>query len=434
MSMVLLAGCAGTAAQGTIDTVDTTVATTTVEATTLPTMPALDVNAFPGTLVNTDPYTEPEGDAERLAYRRDLVEAEMRRMMTMYWTPAEDITYNFTDSYSVTLKAGRIYRGMPYTHAFGSEYGFLTYATAQNEQGVYTIEGLTGTSLSGNGSVCRIGNNCSGAVMQAWSCVSPTVRFEMTSRMTEAYGCIKVGDYQCNEAMYAGSTQRILDANGQQTMFGCYALLQKGDALVCRREDGTGHTVMVVNAHVERNADNTIDGEMSYVIILEQVENNLQFERNYYDEKLGQTVYKACGVDTQWSFNEVYKRLYLPVTCKELVDPTPLPEETVKDSATEFSFKTLCSGTITSNYPMSHLTMTITDARGAVVQQATCYVTMKDRNQFRLTQFTSSIERPLLQGSFDPNELLPGQYHCRLSCTISTGRTFLLRDYDFTVE
>ena len=36
--------------------------------------------------------TEPTEEAEILAYRRDVVEAEMRRCMSALWTPAEDIT------------------------------------------------------------------------------------------------------------------------------------------------------------------------------------------------------------------------------------------------------------------------------------------------------------------------------------------------------
>ena len=63
LSLLLLTGCAAPPTA----TVDTAAAT---EPTT-----------FQDTLLRTEPYTEPETDKERLAYRREVVVAEMRRMM-----------------------------------------------------------------------------------------------------------------------------------------------------------------------------------------------------------------------------------------------------------------------------------------------------------------------------------------------------------------
>lgn len=415
LSLLLLAGCAAPPTA----TVDTAAAT---EPTT-----------FQDTLLRTEPYTEPETDKERLAYRREVVVAEMRRMMSMLWTPAQDIVYQHA-SYPVTLKAGRIYRGMPYAHGSGSGHGFLTYATAQDEHGVYTISGLDGRSMTGKVGTARISNDCADAVYWAWSTVSTSIRFHYTNRMTDTYGCIKVGDYVCDRASYNSSTKTVIQENGTSTMLRSYAKLQKGDALVLYTNSSGGHAVMVSEVHVERNRSG-IDPYNSYVRILEQISSNLSAENTYFDEALGQEVYLACGVDTKWSFQTLLNKGYLPVTCKELIDPAPLTKESVVDSAKEYSFKTLHSGTITASYPISSLTMTITDAQGSPVQKATCYAgESNNRYSFYMSQFNSPLERLLMQGSYDPKALTPGDYHCTLTCQIATGRTFTVRDFDFTVE
>lgn len=394
---------------------------------------ATEPTTFQDTLISTQPYTEPETDAERLAYRRDVVEAEMRRMMSMFWTPAEDITYTH-NNITHTLVAGRIYRGMPYAHGSGSGHGFLTYATAQDEHGVYTISGLNGRSLTGEPATARISNDCADAVYWAWSKVSTSIRFRYTNRMTDSYGCVKVGDYVCDRASYNSSTKQVIQENGADKMRKCYAQLQKGDALVMYTNTAGGHAVMVADVHVEYKG-RLVDGENSYVIILEQISSNLSAQNKYFDEELGQEVYLACGVDTKWSFNTLLYKGYLPITCKELIDPAPLAEEMVADSVKEYSADTLHIGTITASYPISSLTMTITDAQGKVVQKATCYAGESDnRYMFRMSQFNSPIERPVMQGAYDPDALTAGSYHCTLTCQIATGRTFTVRSYDFTIE
>ena len=388
---------------------------------------------FQDTLLSTQPYTEPETDAERLAYRREVVVAEMRRMMSMLWTPAEDITYTH-NGITHTLAAGRIYRGMPYSHGSGSGHGFLTYATAQDEHGVYTISGLNGRSLTGETGTARISNDCADAVYWAWSKISTSIRFNYTNRMTDSYGCVKVGDYVCNRASYNSSTKQVIQENGADKMRKCYAQLQKGDALVLYTNTAGGHAVMVADVHVEY-AGRLIDSDKSYVIILEQISSNLSAENTYFDEALGQDVYMACGVDTKWSFTTLLYKGYLPITCKELIDPAPLAEETVADSVTEYSFDTLHKGTITASYPISSLTMTITDAQGKTVQKATCYAgESNNRYLFRMSQFNSPIEKLVMQGAYDPDALTTGSYHCTLTCQIATGRTFTVRDYDFVIE
>ena len=91
--------------------------------------------------------TEPEDPQDILAYRRDLVEAEMRRAMSVLWTPAEDISYSlYSGSMGpeidmqivpdrvIHLKAGRIYRGSTLYNYDKAEYSSQKSARLRTEQ------------------------------------------------------------------------------------------------------------------------------------------------------------------------------------------------------------------------------------------------------------------------------------------------------------
>jgi hypothetical protein len=83
-----------------------------------------------------------------------------------------------------------------------------------------------------------------------------------------------------------------------------------------------------------------------------------------FDEKLGREVHVFCGVDREWSYSYLLEKGYLPVTCQELIDPTPLEEEVIEDSLQTFTVKEILSGTLNSNYRISHVVVTIFDENG----------------------------------------------------------------------
>ena len=429
LALLMLAGC-GVQPDPTVQT--------TAPTAEQPTTPATEPTSFQDLLLITEPYSEPQSDAEILAYRRDLVEAEMRMITSMYWTPKEDIVYNLSldtngghSTEAVTLKAGVIYQGMPYTHGGGSGFAFLAYATEQDHRGVYTLDPINGALMSGQTGTARIGNDCADSVWWGWSRVSTSITFDTTKYMTEQYGnVVKVGDYQCDAIIYDSTTTKVIEDNGEDRMLACYAQLQKGDGIVHYTNGGDGHAVMVSDVHVVMDGDK-IDPNNSYVTVLDQN----YYDTAYYDEYIGETVHRLCGVDSKWTFEHLLQKGYLPITCKELIDPSPLPAETVEDSQTEHSFESLLTGTITTSFPISTVTITITDAEGKTVQQCTAYQKQKtDRYKFNMNTFTSATERMLMNGSVNPSELTAGQYRCVVTTQISTGRTMTARDFTFTVS
>lgn len=415
LAVLLLSGCA----QNT-----TTTETTVAEVVLLPevTVPVPVANAV---TVNEEGLT----DEEILMQRRDIVEAEMRRMMGMLWTPAEDITYKSGEEYR-TLKAGRIYRGMPYSHGSGSGYSWLQFAKDQDANGVYTVS-IDGKYLtSGDGHVAIISNDCADAVFWSWAKVSNSIDFTLTQNMSTFTGCVKVGDYKWDDmGKFDGSTKPILQENGEQVMFKAYGQMQKGDGMVLYTKSSGGHAVMVCESVVVMDGDK-IDGEKSYVRILEQISSSLDAEETYYEAQLDRECYAACGYDNIWTFNTIYNKGYLPITCKELIDPAPLAEQKVEDSVTEHMEETMFRGQLTSNYRISHATYTIYDVEGRAIQQMTCFGQDKSMFVMDLYRFSDFTELDRAQGALDLEGLPTGTYKCVLTCQISTGSIIEVRSFE----
>ena len=375
--------------------------------------------------------TEPEDPEQILSYRRDLVEAEMRRCMSTLWTPAEDITYYVkeTDTEPITMVAGRIYQGLPYTHASASAYSFFSYASAQDENGVYTISDMTGQSLSG-GFLARQGCDCADTVFWAWGKVSNSFTARYTAEMTEAYGIVKVGEYTCDIPKFTTTTKPICKGNGEDVMFAAYAQLQKGDALVLYTKSAGGHAVMVVDIMVKYTADGKIDADNSYAVIIEQKPSSQRDLENYYNEEIGKDVYICGAVDSYWSFSTLFSKGYLPVTCKELIDPSPAQPESVSFSNTDATMDTLQQTTVNASHRIAYVTVTISK-NGQPVQQATAYGQESSYRSFSMAAFFDPLEQAVMQGTLDMDNLKSGKYHCTITCRLATGNTYTAHEFDF---
>ncbi|MBR4863197.1 MAG: hypothetical protein IKU07_01370 [Oscillospiraceae bacterium] len=394
--------------------------------------------------------TEPESAEDILAYRRDVVEQAMREQSAILWTPAETFTYSRrnnskgivldeeeTPGEVSTFYAGRIYQGIPYAHGSGSYYSFLSFATDQTEDGVYTLTGLTDQLLTGSAGSrenrrARIGNDCADQLFWAWSRISPSIQFGFTGNMTEFYGCLKVGDYEYTGTNFSAenNTKDIVKANGEQRMFAAYAQLQKGDGMVLITRSGAGHAVMVVTTNPVYLEDGTIDGEKSYVTVLEQTSGEEEKAEPYFNEELQQLVYPCEIMDKEWTYNTLFKKAYLPVTCKELVDPSPLPEAAITDYTDAPTYENMFAGILTANYRFSSITVTISQ-KGKTVQEATCFGHQNEMYEFNLYRFTSGVEKDVMQGYIDKDALAPGTYQCTFTARISTGDNITFRDFTF---
>ena len=391
-------------------------------------------------------------DEEILAYRRQVVADQMLYHNSVLWTPETDITYSLDwnslgveqdiangSENIIYLKAGRIYRGLPYTHGNNSVLAFTDFFSSVDENGVHTLSGVGEKHLSGIAdltptSCARLGTDCADAVFWAWAHVSNSITFKETKNMTLINGCLPVGDYVCNDVQYARATTEILNENGRDKMMECYALLQKADGLVFVNRYIQGHAVMCMGVNVVRDESGKIDANQSYAIILEQQSGGERVQEAIIDEATGLEVYPLDGINVEWSFEKLYSTGYLPVTCKELIDPSPLPEPAVNDPLTDVTAKNMFSGKIAATRPIASVTLSVYDSNNTKLQEATAYITALDIPEFSMMRFSSDIEKNMMRGSYDLKSLEAGEYKCVFTATLGDGSEIEFRNVPYTVE
>ena len=383
-----------------------------------------------------------QSDEAVLAQRRDAAEAYMRKMCSILWRADGDFQYSLrSDSTDVaedvqkypdkviTVKAGQLYRGPLYTHGIGNLDTYLDYTTGE-ENGIYTLSADVAVSMNGGRETARIGNSCSGAVEMAWGQVATSFLPEKTANLTPNNGYLRVGEYKADPAVN-NETKKVCEENGTQTMYAAYAQLQKADAVV-HFDNGTGHVMLISSVTVVKDEEGKISGRDSKVTTIHQTNGKIQDREIYFDETLQETVHLIAGIDDEFTFSQLFTRGYLPITCKEFVDPAPLPEAKVTDSETTYTKDNIFAGTFTCPYMMMSVTVTVTDKDGNTVQEVTCYAQREMFKSFPLETFTTEDPRVLL-GSLDLTTLTAGEYHCTHVCRLVTGEEITVRDFDFTV-
>ena len=376
---------------------------------------------------------------EIIAVRREIAATHMREMGTFFWRAEEDVVYTLLNGilpeesdrvHKLAIRAGRLYQGVPYSFAGSTGAAFLDYAGEPDAQGVLPVGGIHWKLLSGTGKMsARVGNDCSSAVMQAWSQIGNSYRFTSTQFMVRDRGYLPVGNYVSppNENV---SNRQTCRENGEQTMFEAYACLRLADGLVCR-EKGAGHALMAESVDVVRNADGTIDGDASVIHYMEQSRAHLLEEEKYFHPERQEDVYITFGLDMKQTFREAFAEGYLPITCRELLDPAPAEIPTVWDSVAAPAADTLLEGVISSNWPIDRVDMTITDANGKTVQYGAVY-SIRDPRRYALEVQQIAEETPeRMRGRIAPEELPAGSYRCVLNCRLTTGQVFTVRDFAF---
>lgn len=391
-----------------------------------------------------------EKDKEILEERRTLCEQNARWQASFRWTPAEDFQYTIGKSEGlsidlqanaadvVTFKKGTIYEGIPYTSGVGSGYSFTETMVDKTEDGVMILD-LNSDLLGGSNrqtqfNVSRLGNNCADYVFWAWSMVDSTISYTDTNNMVPINGIVLVGDYELQNEHMLANTPFVVQSNGQQRIFRAYAELQKADGAVHVGKSG-GHSIMIVRNSTYYRDDGSIDGAKSYVTVLEQNSGCERYQQSsYIDPVTGQTIIRMQDLDVVFTYDRLYQLGYLPVTCKALVDPSPLPEETIVDSipVEEQSIDTIFDGVFTCPYRISHVTIQITDKSGNVVQESTMFSLGGEMRNFMLNRWTNIYEQPVLLGKIDLDALPSGEYTITHTACTAKGNDIVVRTLTYT--
>ena len=379
-----------------------------------------------------------------LEERRQIVMDYMRQSVSLLWRSDTTLTYTLGSTQrdngaSFTIVEGRLYKGLPYVYAAGTQDSFLEYATGKpDENGIYTITGLAETALNYESYGGRVGNDCSGAVTNAWSQVSPSLSGSTSSQCAPYFGVVPVGNYAFNSPINP-DTNRILDtkyvveSNGEQVMYEAYAMLQPADAAYHQEYPSTkgNHIRMVVSVKVVRNDDGTIDGDKSTITMLEQTRSLTNAGKSETHPETGETVYLIGGVDRTYKFSTLFGEHYIPVTVAELRDPSPVEDVWVKDTLEEATIDNLFTGSITTNYNFDAVRITIYDENGEIVQQTTGRKHRSYPKEYKMERFLT--EKPgSMKGTLDLDALGSGNYRCTITVKLTTDDDYIHTVRDFT--
>lgn len=320
------------------------------------------------------------GDMTREELRQICVDF-MRLQLSFEWTPDQNHDYTIDTlmhgGKPMSFKKGTLYAGCPYRAGTGCGNSGNLYTVMERydpETGVLSSEGLTTDQWT-----ALITNHCSSSCYWAWSRVINTMfgsSDDLTrqgwsnGRMVRSEGFLPVGPYT-----YTGisrwdegdGTRAVCEANGEQVMFQSYAAMLPADGLIQLYPKGNTNAnhvqMLAVKPEVAYLPDGSIDGENSFLTVLEQTSTPKKTTRED-----GETVYVEGGIDKRISFENMFKASYLPFTFAEFhgenpVEPLQL-HLTHKNGEEIASLADLRDSTLTANYPVSSVKVLATDSDG----------------------------------------------------------------------
>ena len=277
----------------------------------------------------------------------DMTVEEMRQLCvdfmefnkTYLWTPSESVDFirNSAGTYD-TMTQGTIYGGLPYVGvATGNPYRMMDYI---NENGIVDMQKalpLLGTKdRLEYADLKYFGSQCSIAVYWAWGRVMNSTNYTWTSSATPYNQFVILGDVVIPDTVKSWNatygTDECVAENGEQVMFGGYAKLQKADGMVYYTT--AGHLIMAYSDPVVvYNDDGTINGDESYIYIIDQAQ---KWEECTNDS--GDTYLRKSSVNAKKTFTQLFNAHYIPFTFEEFLgtDPVEITEVALVKSSTAY--------------------------------------------------------------------------------------------------
>ena len=370
-------------------------------------------------------YSLPENPTEQQL--RETAVRAMRDMLTIQFSVPKDFMYNKEGAVShkdYIYKTDTVYAGMPY--ADGQVNIFVWHEFYDSETGRLRMDG------DGQWLNSTLGNTCAGSLMWGWSAVSHTLTGSYINyNMTVKNGVLPVGTYTYDpmiNSFHDIQTSEICKENGMATMFESYAMVKMADAVTSSTVD---HTMMAIeDATVVRYADGGINPSESYIIIQDQAAGvTSTSEFLVYDED-GIQVHYTGRTNVKWTFLDLYKSNYIPVTTKEFAGEEPYVQPEVKINSTVTDFETLYGTTITSVYPMSMIKIMAKKSTGRETELFHYYVNRMDVGSGLAREYKLSGNR--LDVDSVVKELIAGDYTITLEVTDSTGEVFNLASFSYS--
>ncbi len=395
-------------------------------------------------------------------------------------------------TYSFELRTGRTYRGLPYSRGASGLESFNLFVKSRDEQGVGLVDTRFDTYYL-YGGPGLIGNNPATALAYAWNTVSYTtytgdnaatfvpqngycyvegLKFpEMKQEDLEALQKPSIPDPSgklvgsvilqklsplLQDATLDNDTDDIVKHNGEEGMYAAYANLQKADGLV--REDNTyNESKMVVSVNVVKTPDGKIDGKESYVTVLAQttkIVDLMDADGNPVLDAKGNQIRTFSEVDAKYTFEDLYKGNFIPVTVPELLyESVDDGGASVRDPNEAYAARKTASylytGVLGASRRVLWCNAVLTDEagneifnniafaeRGDVKTYTKGATTEPGRYTFDMGKFDDTMEKVVSLGDdvVAGSKLEPGNYHYKITARMITGEELVAREFDFTVK
>lgn len=348
----------------------------------------------------------------------------MRLQLTFEWTPSKTLEYTLAGlNKPMIFYRGRVYGGFPYRsfNANGNLYTLMEFYDSETgvlDPGNYPTNDFLGI----------VGNDCASSPFWAWNRVINSNRnfksFETESGFTNTglipennlipvggYDTISQGDWEDGEG-----TRGVCLSNGKQKIFEAYTAIKPADGLI-HYYPHTGvlshanHLMMASSAAtVVRREDGSIDGDKSFITILDQRSNLTTVHKDYG------TVHYEGGVDAVFTFRQLFEEYYVPFTFLEFLglDPVEPAEAELVCQGDSSLFSDLQKARITANYAISHAKVTFSDETGKECYSYLARPTLLNTRDFSMDKLF------LNTASFHAD----GTKTCRIEVQLGSGHVF----------
>ena len=299
--------------------------------------------------------------------RSDMTPQEAREAVMAFWHYCKTALWMPDDRYEIYngdvlkrwVEPGGVYGGLPYvSSATGNIYRLMDFMDP--ETGVVNVKEAGREPLD-------FGGMCSSGCYWAWARVMNSADYRWCCDSVVSNGYLRVGPYTYDDywtryvEVGGQGTDDVCAENGEQVMYQSYAAMQIGDGGITLWEKN-GHTNMCsVAPTVVYNEDGTINGEESWLCIIEQ---GAIWEEGV---STGGIPYQyERSIERKFTFNKLFTGAYLPFTFGELIgtDPIEETEVTFSYSGETITKEQLFSAKVTSNYNISDVYIYVYDAAG----------------------------------------------------------------------
>jgi len=316
-----------------------------------------------------------------VAQLRQICMDYFRLQLSFQWTPDEEINYTIANSgKKVSLPTGKVYAGLLYvTDATANLYSLMSYYDSET--------GILRVSDVGSRNIAQvIGNQCSFGSFWGWARAINSSTHTYTNTINYSHGCLPVGPYTYDTSIKTWgapnvTTKEVCQSNGQQIIFQSYAAAKPADGLVTYNT--AGHVRMISNVHVEYKTNGEIDGDKSYLNYLDQ-------DSGFTSKVLpdGSKADVQGGLDSKVTFAKLFSSSYLPFTFAEFLETDPVEPAEATLSCTDFNgdYQTLYAASVSCNYAISDIVVTVYDAEGKEVYQRVAHNTEPNTKNYTMSK------------------------------------------------